>query len=385
MPRIQRLRHHRDFIEASNGVSGLQILTNVSFEGNAPEAIRLNLASPNSSLRRSFLRDRFPRNASPFAIHNPSVLLSSDQLAGLQDNFAVVHEVLGDERLGTISIESPAHEIMLPMFQARSHEIAWIDSVLESLSLDSALYHSYLGHPRSVNLFDQGMATTPAINLLNEFTEASDLYSQLPELRAYLVQGDVRVDEIGPRGQQFREWLQKSSTITDGSGISLDYVAYELRPLRISGGCFRWNQKAADDITPVDGVSGDLRRVSVDLLLRFDGFPLWTEVKMKGDTWTSCAFQQILFYGSMLCSGNQKRRCRRYFSNQFQGFQPWLGIIVEDRDDPDFLADFEQTLMLANSQITRTTLDGLFGGIVFGMIKKTSDGWMLSRSNVIRW
>ena len=95
--------------------------------------------------------------------------------------------------------------------------------------------------------------------------------------------------------------------------------------------------------------------------------------------------QQILFYGSMLSSGDQKRRCRRHFPDQLQSFQPWLGILVEDRDDPKFLADYEQTLSFANSQITKNTLKDLFGGIVFGMIQETPNAWVLSRSQIIRW
>ena len=383
--RIQRLHHHRDFIEATDGASGMKILTNVSFDGSSPEAIRLNLKSPNSSLRRSSQRIRFPRSETPFEVLNPAVLLSSEQLAGLQDNFAVVNEAIGDSRLGTISIESPIHESVLPMIQSRSYEIAWIDSVLESLSLDSALYRSYLGHPQSLNLFDHGAVTEQAKTLFNEFTEASDLYSQLPELRDYLDQREVQLGKIGPRGQCFRAWLQENSTITDGSAFALDYVAYELRPLRISGGCFQWKQNAVNDNSPAEDATRDLRRVSVDLLLRYDGAPLWTELKMQGDTWTSCAFQQILFYGSMLNSGNQKRRCRRYFSEQFESFQPWLGVLVEDRVDPKFLADYEQTFKAANSEISQGVLGPLFGGIIFGMIQQTQEGWTLSRSEVIRW
>jgi hypothetical protein len=379
--RIQRLRHYRDFIEATDGASGLQILTNVSFDGNATEAIRLDLASPNSSLRSSTQRIQFPRSKIPFEVHNPAIMLSSDQLAGLQDNFAVVHEALGDNPLGKISIENSVHESILPMIQAKSYEIDWIDSLLGSLSLDSALYRSYLNHPNAVAVSDQGVAAT----LLADFRQASELYSQLPELRAYLVQGDVRTKNIGPRGQQFRSWLQESKTISNESGLALDYVAYELRPLRISGSNFQWKQNIVDDSSPTQGVSWDLRRVSVDLLLRFEGCPLWTEVKMQGDTWTSSAMQQILFYGSMLSSGNQKRRCRRHFSDQFQSFQPWLGILVEDQDDSKCLADYEQTVKFASSQSLKSSLEDSFGGIVFGMIQEAPNGWTLSKSKIIRW
>jgi hypothetical protein len=162
------------------------------------------------------------------------------------------------------------------------------------MKLDSALYQSCLGHPKSLNLFENGELSDQGVALFNEFTEASALYTQLPELSDYFDQGSVGVDEFGPRGQQFRVWLQGNSTINDGSDIGLDYVAYELRPLRISGGCIQSKQTAGIECTSAEGVSRDLRRISVDLLLRFEGYPLWTELKMQGDTWgvtTKCCVQ----------------------------------------------------------------------------------------------
>jgi hypothetical protein len=389
MSRIQCLRHHRDFNEAIEGASGRHIVTNVSFDGNAPEAIRLNLASPRSSLRRRLHPRRyFPRNETPFEIHNPSVFLSSDQLTGLQDNFAVIQEALeglGDRRLSKTPFDDPIHETILPIIQSISYEIAWIDSVLDSLSLDSSLYRSYLRKSRSVSLFDHQVATEQAVMLLDEFKLASELYSQLPELRAYHVLGDVQTDDIGPRGQQFRQWLQSNMTINDGAGIALDYIAYELRPLRIAGRNFQWKMDALPEGMVPQWAAGDLRKVAVDLLLRYQGHPVWCEVKAKGDTWTSSAFQQILFYGSMLSSGNQIRRCHRQFKDEFQSFHPWLGILVEDQDDQMFLADYEQTINFASSQITKNTLKDLFSGIVFAMFRETPDGWMLSRSQFIIW
>lgn len=374
--RIQRLRHRRDFLETTDEALGLRVLTNVSFNGDTPEAIRLNLASPNSSLRRSDERSQFSRSETPFAIHNPAVMLSSDQLVGLQDNFAVIHEALGDSRLGNTPIDDDRNKSILSMIQARSYEIVWIDSLLDSLSLNSTLHRSYLSHPRTVDLSNKDVAAS----LLTSFQEASDLYSQLPELRAYSVQGDVQTENIGPRGERFRLWLQQNASIRSGGDLALDYVAYALRPLRMSGRDFKWKQGL-----PGEDVVMDLRLAAVDLLLRFDVHPVWCEVKAKGDTWTSSAMQQILFYGSMLSSGNQKRRCRRHFLDQFQCFQPWLGILVEDRDDPQFQADYEQTLTFASSENFRNSLKDSFGGIVFGMIQEASNGWTISRSKIIRW
>ena len=386
MSRIQVLRHQRDFSEATEGASGLYVLTNVAFDGDAPEAIVLSLGSRTSSLRRSSGRVRFARNKLPFEIHNPSVLLSGDQLTGLQDNFALVREALrdfGDRRLSRIPIDDPVHEIILPKLQEKSHEICWIDSTLDSLSMDSALYRSYLRKSRNVNLFDHEVATEQAILLLDEFQLASQLYCQLPELCDYLVQNDVKTDDIGPRGQQFREWLRLNETINDSTGIALDFVAYELRPLRIAGRNFQWRFDSLPEGSIPQRVTGDLRRVAVDLLLRYKGHPVWCEVKAKGDTWTSSAMQQILFYGSMLSGGNQKRRCRRHFPDQFQSFQPWLGILVEDQDDPMFLDDYEQTLNFARSQSVKNSLKGLFGGMVFGKFHQTEGGWALHQPQII--
>lgn len=373
MPRIQVLRNQRDFREATEGVKGFQVLTNVSFDGDVPEAIRFNLALPNSRLRRSLESFLFPRREKQFEIHNRSVLLSASQLNGFQDNFAVVHEVLGDRRLASIPIDDPIHELILPKIQARSYEILWMDSFLENVPMDSALYHSYLLHPAALQLLDADQPTELGATLLHDFEEAVDLYSQVPELREYFVQEDVEVENIGPRGQQFRQWLQQNHAVSDGGTVTLDYVAYELHPLRMSGGTFHWNQEL-----------NDLRRVSVDLLLRFEGNPVWCELKMRGDSWTSTALQQILFYGSMLCSGNQQRRCRRTFSDQFERFRPWLGIIVEEREENGFVEDFEQTLSFVQHPATQTILRDLFGGVVFGALKFIDDQWTLSRTEVIR-
>lgn len=384
--RIRVLRHHRDFKEATDEAAGLQIVTNVSFDGGEPEAVRLNLDSPNSSLRRSSQTIRFPRREEPFAIYNPAVLLSAAQLSDLQDNFAVVHEALGDRRLGDIPSADPIHGSILPMLQARSYEIAWIDSLLESLSMDSALYRSYLRHPKTVNLLKSGVTTEQGGKLLTDFQEAVELYSQIPELRAYSIQGNVEQDDIGPRGEQFRQWLQQNKTITSGDGTALEYVAYALRPLRMSGGrAFHWRLDVVGGAADPKGLGKDLRQVAVDLLLRFEGNPVWCEVKTQGDTWTSAALQQILFYGSMQTSGNQQRRCRRYFLDQFQHFRPWLGILVEERADGEFLADYDETLAFVRSPIAQNALREVFGGIVFGVLRETEGNWTLLRTEVIRW
>lgn len=385
MPDLFRtLRHRRDYMDATASESGLRVLTNVSFDGDAPEAIRLNLDSPNSSLRRSLERVRFPKSDPPFEIHSPSALLSSDELGCLQTNFAIAHDALGgDCRLGSVSIESPIHEQILPRIQARSLEIQWINSILQTLSLDSALLRAYSNKPQSIDLFHGNQPTEQAVRLLENLASASELYSQLPELRAYADQDDVQAENIGPRGEQFRLWLQENHTITDGGDTALDYVAYAPRPLRIRG-C-NWNLAAAGELPPHIAAPPDVRRMTVDLLLRFEGYPVWFEVKAKGDKWASSALQQILLYGAMLSGPNQKHRCRRYFADQFLTYAPWLGVLVEEQDDPRILTDFEMSLSFGRSPEFQRALCDLFGGFVFGMMKETLTGWTLSRVEIIRW
>src|SRR5690606_39032827 len=118
-------------------------------------------------------------------------------------------------------------------------------------------------------------------------------------------------------------WFQQAHLLlgpTEEAG--LEYVAYALRPLRLSGAEFRWERQTQD-----------ARRLSIDLLCRFQGQPVWTELKMNGDTWTSSALQQILLYGAMVAGGHQARRLHSLYGAEFDQGRQWLAVLVEDRDD----------------------------------------------------
>ncbi len=198
----------------------------------------------------------------------------------------------------------------------------------------------------------------------------------IPELSAFNEQDHGREGNLGPRGQQFREWFQKHRI------LSCDHhqfacVDYELRPLRMFGPNFGWH-------LPED-MPQDPRKMSVDLLCRFQRNPVWCELKMNGDHFASAALQQILFYGSMLCGENQIRRCSRLFKDDFDTFHPWLGILAEERKDNRFENDFQITVDFCRHPDTANLLRGFFGGMLIGKIYEEEIVWKFSRLEVLDW
>lgn len=373
--RLLRLHALQEYHSVAAECKGLHVITNVSIQGGNAEAIRLNLDLPNSSYRRIGSPSKtFPRSQPPFDVLSPSLLLSAEQLREWQRNFASVYDAVGDEMLGNIGQNDPVNETILQRLQARSFEMLHIDGLLKKLAMETALYLSYQKKAKKIDLLQGNDPTPVGRTLLQDFDEAVATYSQIPELRHYLVQNDPVAGDLGPRGQQYRQWLIQGPGMPISDGCSLECVAYELRPLRLSGKHFCWNQS-----------NEDLRLVSVDLLCRYHDQPVWCEVKMAGDTWTSSAVRQIFFYGSMLANGHQHRRLMRFFGDQFGVFRPWLGVIVEKREDPEFLRDFEQAISFAQHKATRDVLQPHFDGMVFTMIRSDGGGWAVETSTSVRW
>ena len=278
--------------------------------------------------------------------------------------------------MGNISINDPANDSILSKLQASSFEIAYIDSLLDTLSLDTQLYAKYNEHPKALRLFQGNEPTPTGRELLNQFEEAYAVYTTLPELRTYFDQGSAQEGKLGPRGQQFRGWLQQVNEIPIDNDLNLAYVAYELKPWHMSGKNFRWKQDA-----------GDLRLASVDMLCRYQGQPVWCEVKMAGDTWTSSAVLQILFYGSCVCTSYQRRRLSRVFATEFDDARPWLAIIVERRQEQEseFLADFEQAVAFAQHELTCSLLNHHFNGMLFVIVSQIDKGWNVDRHVQVHW
>ena len=373
--RLDRLTNLQDYRAVTEDRTGQLVITGVSFDGGCAESVRVNVRSPNCSCRRALsASETFQRGDPPFDILNPSLMLSLWQLRQWQNNFATVHHAVGDKPLGSIRTNDPVHQAILPDLQARAFEIAHIDTLLETLSVETDLYAQYNEHRRRIALFQEGEPTDTGRLLLDNFNNAFSVYSQLPELRSYSVQTKTRVGGLSPRGQRFREWLSEVGELSDNNDVTLTYVGYELKPWHLSGGEFRWNQ-----------TNGDMRLASVDLLCRYRNQPVWCEVKMDGDSWTSSAVLQALFYGSCVCSSHQRRRLRRFFGDQFEETRPWLGVIVEKRDDTGFLPDFKQAVAFASHEDAETVLKPHFDGVIFTIIGPTDDGWAVEESVPVEW
>ncbi len=374
MSRLTLIHTQQEFVAGVAEKTGRHVLLNAVFDSGTPEAVRLNLASPNCSYYRpSHGAQTFSLDEIPFKLLSPAVLLSVSELAAWAKNFAFVEAAVGEVSWGQISQDDPRNDVPLQKLQAVIDQLLDADSLLRDLPVETDLYLSYLKHPRSLRLLDGEVMSNAGQNLLANFAQATTCYVQVPQLRGYCIQESVREGELGPAGERFREWFQQARRLSGPAAeIVLEYVAYALRPLRLSGAEFRWEKQTQD-----------ARRLSIDLLCRFRGQPMWTELKMIGDTWTSSALQQILLYGATLAGENQAKRLHSLYGAEFgQGCQ-WLAVFVEDRDDPAFREDFDQTLRFVQLPATKKVIQEHFCGIILAKIKRIGGPWQISEWNAI--
>ena len=374
--RLEYIGNQHDYHVKLGGRSGGFILSNVTFDGGRPESIRLNVSQPNSSYRRAQSSDvpTFPVHSPPFELLGSSMLFSMEQLRDWQTSLAAAQDVLGEVSLGSIKTSDPSLEEILSRFQARTFELAYLDHVLETLAVETALGSTYRQVGKRVDLRSNRESNLIGQHLLEQFEDAASTYAQVPELLNYFDQIGARAGDLGPKGRSFQEWFRDARHLTGNDGIAVEYVAHELRPLRMSGADFHWNQQ-----------EGDLRKISVDLLCRYRNHPVWCELKMNGDAWTTSALVQVMFYGSMLCSSHQQRRCRRFFSDQFSDFRPWLGIIVEQREDDGFQEDFESALAFTKSKPAREVFQHYINGFLFLVIRPADGCWEIGHQETVVW
>lgn len=377
MSRLTLIHTQQELVTALAGKTGRHVLLNVVFNSGTPEAVRLNVASPNCSYySSSHGAQTFSPDEIPFQILSPAVLLAVSELADWAANFSFVAEAVGNVSWGQIPQNDPRNDMPLQKLQSVIDQLLDADSLLRDLPVETGLYRDYLKHPRSLRLFEDGMMSDAGQDLLANFSQAVTCYVQVPELREHCIQESVREGELGPAGEQFREWFQHTHRLSGtAEGSGLEYVAYALRPLRLSGAEFRFNQQ--------DGQPNDIRRLTTDLLCRFQGQPVWTELKMIGDTWTSSALQQILLYGATLAGEHQARRLQSLYGAEFDQDCQWLAVLVEDRDDRAFLDDFDQTLRYVQSPATKKVIQEHFCGIIMAKIKGHEGQWQISEWNAI--
>ncbi|TWT60837.1 hypothetical protein [Rubinisphaera italica] len=374
MPRLTLIHTQQEFVAAAEGRTGRHVLLNALFDSGTPEAIRLNLAAPNCSYYSpSHGLQIFPRGEVPFQVLSPAVLLSVTELADWVRNFSFVEDAAGNVSWGQIRQDDPVNDLPLQRLQSILYQFLYTDSLLNDLPVETDLYNAYLNHPRSLRLFDGNEVSNAGQELLNNFSNAATCYVQIPQLREYFIQENVQEGDLGPSGERFRQWFQQNFRLpVSGEEVLLEYVAYALRPLRISGAEFYYNQ-----------LENDTRGLSVDLLFRYNGLPVWTELKMVGDTWTSSALQQILLYGSAVAGEHQANRFQSIYGAEFGTGRHWLAVLVEDRDDPAFQADFDQTLRFVQLPTSIPVIQEYFRGMILGKIKKDGDQWEISDWNVV--
>jgi len=375
MSRLTLIHTRQDFAAAVAERTGLHVLLNAMFDSGTPEAIRLNLALPNCSYySSSYGAQTFGLDEIPFQILSPAVLLSVAELADWATNFSFVEEAVGEVSWGQIRQNDVRNDMPLQELQSIIYQLLYTDSLLCDLPVETSLYHKYLEHPRRICLLDGEVMSNAGQDLLANFSQAVTCYGQVPQLRGYSIQEAVQEGELGSAGEQFRAWFQEAHLLLGPTEEAvLEYVAYALRPLCMSGTKFRWENQAYD-----------ARRLTIDLLCRFRGQPAWTEVKRAGDTWTSSALQQILLYGAMVAGGHQARRLHSLYGAEFEQGRPWLAVLVEDQEDPAFLEDFAQTLRFFQLPAARMVIQEHFAGIILAKIKENDDGqWQISEWHVI--
>lgn len=378
MSRLTLIHTQQELVAALAGKTGRHVLMNAVFEKGTPEAIRLNLASPNCSYYSSAHRAQtFKLDEIPFQISSPTVLISVSKLAEWAKNFSFVAEAVGEVSWGQIPQDDSRNDVPLQNLQSIIQQLLDTNSLLSSLPVETDLYRSYLKHPQNICLLDGEGVSDAGQELLANFSHAVICYIQVPELREYCIQESVREGELGPAGEQFREWFQQAHRLSGTTeDIELEYVAYALRPLRLSGAEFRFNQQ--------DAQQGDIRRLTTDMLCRFRGQPVWTELKMNGDNWTSSALQQIFLYGAMVAGEHQARRLQSLYGAEFDQGRQWLAVLVEDQADRAFLDDFDQTLRFVQLPATKRVIQDHFAGIILAKIEEDEGQWRISDWNVIK-
>ncbi|MCA8990004.1 MAG: hypothetical protein KDA78_20325, partial [Planctomycetaceae bacterium] len=147
MSRLTLIHSQQEFVAAVAGKTGRHVLVNAVFDSGTPEAIRLNLASPNCSYySSSFGAQSFSLDEIPFQVLSPAVLLSVSELADWAANFAFVAEVFGDVPWGQIPQNDSRNDVPLQRLQSAMYQLLYTDSLLRDLPVETGLYREYLKH-----------------------------------------------------------------------------------------------------------------------------------------------------------------------------------------------------------------------------------------------
>lgn len=245
-----------------------------------------------------------------------------------------------------------------------------VDDIRSSLNKDltTDLFQIRRSLRKSSPLIVGGQMSPHGIELLRAFTSSHGFYAVLPELREFV--GLKRKDgDPSDKGGKIRRWIQRTQFLNLSTGERLDYVEYELKPLRVSN-ILKWTCPVAEDDT------ANPRRDSLDLLMRLDRSPVFVEIKASNDSFCSSALAQILYYGCILTANRQRNRLTRQFP-AIANVPGWLCVIAQERDErkePGFTADEQQTIQFLRHPETKKALAPHFKGGFIVVINVTSDG-----------
>ena len=352
---------------------GKFLLLNVTIDGK-PTSVCVSIKSNRAaSWRRKDEDRRFPLKLdSPgFSVTVNTLVLSFDDVNILANNFFVIFEAIplkavdanGNVAVGKLQTDGAEIGQLLNALEQRLGDILAIDDSLH-LSLDTSLHMLYkeVGH-KGTPLMDGDGLSEYGEKLLAAFSESQGTYAKLPQLRGF--GRDKRIQHLPTmKYAVLRYYMQHSPTNPLSAAHPLDYVDYELKPLHISK-TLNWNCQS------------NPRTESVDLLLSLRGSPVFTEVKMAGDSFVSSAVVQLMYYACILSSEKQKVRLNREIGG-FTSQEGWLCVIAEKRDETKsknsgFTSDVNVAVSFFRHQETRKVLAPFFCGAVVLVIEKHSE------------
>lgn len=357
--RLTRISNTSDLIACLKSARGQFLLMGVTFGDADEEVIRLNVTQNGvtywraSTGRHTFALDPISVAKAPFHVGAHSLLLSFQQLRQWQENFAFVHECLGANSLGNVPANDPVGLETLAKLQAIANEISRSDALLGSIDVKTPLLQFFEESGESIELYRHGTLTEVGQSLLQLVSGAAAVYERIPELRSFFSdRSHRRVENLSGAGHRFRQW-HSEHPLAISEGRELRFVDDELKPLHLTGSVFNWTGSGEDDI----------RLKSVDILSECKGSPVWCEVKMQGDTWTSSALVQILLYGTMIASQDQQKRLQRKYDGRFGATRPWLGVIVEERSSERFASDRSQAIAFCRDASVAKAFGSIFEGV----------------------
>lgn len=271
---------------------GRVLLLNVTVDG-AATSVCVNVEGGGSAAwRRKEEGKRRPLSLdSPgFFLTDRTLILSYDDVNMLADNFHGVREAMpanavspdGNVAVGKLSRDGADMGHVLAELERRSDDILAIRNALE-VSLDTGLFLLRRSLAHSVGLMNGGELSDYAGKVLSAFSESQRVYAGIPVLRGFGTENPGRGQDLPNKADtRLRFYMQHNPNNPLTTNRSLDYVAYEVKPLNIRDG-LKWN------------CSFDPRTESVDLLMSLAGSPVFTEVKMAGDKFVSAAVVQLLY------------------------------------------------------------------------------------------